>query len=57
MQGGELTFTAVGEIEFNAYKEWYISWGQPGTGIKVGRLLDYSIERLPDMESKVSGLF
>jgi hypothetical protein len=35
MQGGELTFTAVGEIEFNAYKEWYISWGPPGTGIKV----------------------
>jgi hypothetical protein len=34
-QAGELTFTAVGEIEFNAYKEWYISWGPPGTGIKV----------------------
>ncbi|XP_023335433.1 fasciclin-1 [Eurytemora carolleeae] len=25
-EGGELTITGVGEFQFNAYKDWYVSW-------------------------------
>jgi len=25
-EAGKLIFTGVGEVEFNAYKEWYVSW-------------------------------
>ena len=28
IQGGELQFTGVGEIQFNAYKDWYVQWGR-----------------------------
>ena len=33
-QGGDLIFTGAGEIAFDAYKEWFVSWGPAGK-IKV----------------------
>ena len=33
-QGGDLIFTGAGEIAFDAYKEWFVSWG-PASKIKV----------------------
>jgi hypothetical protein len=41
----------VGEIEFNAYKEWYISWGPPGTGIKVKRTHVYVVLKPSNFEA------
>jgi len=29
-EGGDLIFTGAGEIAFDAYKEWFVSWGPAG---------------------------
>ena len=39
-QGGDLIFTGAGEIAFDAYKEWYVSWG-PAAKIKVCETCTY----------------
>lgn len=41
-EGGQLIFTGAGEISFDAYKEWFISWG-PGAKIK-GKVVRPNIE-------------
>jgi hypothetical protein len=42
VQTGELVFTGAGEIEFDAYKDWFVSWG-PGNKIQ-GRVVRPNIE-------------
>jgi len=41
-EGGDLIFTGAGEIAFDAYKEWYVSWG-PAAKIK-GKIVRPNIE-------------
>jgi len=41
-EGGDLIFTALGEITFDAYKEWFVSWG-PDSKIK-GKIVRPNIE-------------
>ena len=41
-QGGQLIFTGAGEISFDAYKDWFVSWG-PGAKIK-GKVVRPNIE-------------
>ena len=41
LQGGDLIFTGAGEIAFDAYKEWFVSWGPAGK-IKVCMISHYA---------------
>jgi len=41
-EGGDLIFTGAGEIAFDAYKEWFVSWG-PASKIK-GKIVRPNIE-------------